>query len=213
MEEKEIKRILDKRILAYFPGQSPEEDAAADKVLSVAAAEIAKAVEEDKWDAVKTLDAVWRDIEDEHLAQAAEMRDIASAYKSNHDVFTTSHQAEACGCPLCNRLEKALSSAPEVLWAGEGSPVFADDGKLLAVILPQEESYDVPEPKLWHWSKEQLEKYGGPYVKVIVTKAVNQKRLTIESKPKKVDNEEGGEWDSDDLDELPIHDRDDYPYG
>jgi hypothetical protein len=48
--------------------------------------------------------------------------------------------------------------------------VFADDGKLLAVILPQEDRYDVPEPKLWHWGKEQLEKYGGPQVKVFIVK-------------------------------------------
>ena len=64
--------------------------------------------------------------------------------------------------------QEALSATPKrLLWAAEGSPVFAD-GKLLAVILPKEDSYDVPEPKLWHWGKEQLKKYGGPQVKVIV---------------------------------------------
>ena len=111
MEEKEIERIIREYIgIPHVLG------------VSKAAAEIAKLVEEDKWDAVKTLDAVWHGIEDEHLAQLAEMREALELLAMSVSVcpdcgLVMPDTAHLSGCIV----DKALSAAPEVLYSHAGT--------------------------------------------------------------------------------------------
>jgi len=198
MEEK-IERIRD--ILVLLVSYKDPQD-----YIDEAAAEIAKLVDQQLQSEHEEI-RIRTKREVELLAQLAEMRrwiepihELCEHYKDKPGLEKEAY------AQIYRLAGYALSAAPEVLWAGEGEIEHRMTGSEM----------DIPRTDFGIGGLSGVGGHhgmDGEQVKVIVTKPINQKQLTIESKAKTVDKDESGEWDSDDLDELPIHDRDDYPYG
>ena len=185
---KEIERIIRKLVasLLHFGAEAGWTE--------VVAAEIGKLREADKEQLRICQNGLQRSGEELYglLAQLAEMQQalegMLELYDSERRDFKSTNAEIDAWIEYCEmtkaRAEKAASAAPvEVLWAGEGTVnyehPFEDDPSVMVTELAFHEL-----PPGW-----LLNAKDGEQVKVIVTKPVNQKQLTIESKAKMVDKE------------------------
>ena len=175
---KEIERIIRKLVasLLNFGAEAGWTE--------VVAAEIGKLREADKEQLRICQNGLQRSGEELYtlLAQLAEMRE---ALELAGNAITYSEQYDLAS--VIESINKALSAAPvEVLWAGKGTVkhkyALEDDPAVITAQLVFDEL-----PPGW-----LLNAKDGQQVKVIIA-AVNQKRLTMESKPKMVDKEQKNE--------------------
>ena len=158
---KEIERIIEETV---------EYDAFGLHRVDEAAAEIAKLVDEEFTEAITTaLDSYIIQL-DAKEAQLAEMREALEELRPSLQTTSKDSFDQWWIRKLRRIVDKALSAAPEVLWAGEA--VYTKFGAIRTLTISNMEAIDLED---------------GQHGRVILVKGpddVNQKRLTMESKAK-----------------------------